>query len=78
MFITEDNQCYEVTVCNDFAIAQVAMINREKGIPKGTLDEVNHIVLVPSTEFGEQLGSYGFDSYCFLDANNIPQYGVWE
>lgn len=78
MFITEDNQCYDVTVCNDFTIAQVAMMNREKGIPKGMQDEVNHIVLVPSAEFGEQLGPYGFDSYCFLDANNIPQYGVWE
>lgn len=78
MFITEDNQCYEVTCCYDTTTAQLAMSVRQSGIPKGMNDEVNHIALISHPNFAKDLQPYGFDSFCYLDKNHNPQYGVWE
>lgn len=78
MFITTDSQCYDVTVCDNTLVAQTAMINRARLIPKGAPDEINHIALVNSPELGKKLEPYGFDSYCYLDKRFVPQYGVWD
>ena len=62
LFITHDNCVYDVTVCESSVTAQMALQARKKYTVDTINDEVNHIALVKSTEFGQKLGPYGFDS----------------
>lgn len=78
MFITSDDRCYDVICVDNNTIAQLAMYNRTKFLPKDMPDEVNHIAVVGNADFGRRLDAYQFDSYCTLDGEHNPQYFVWE
>ena len=78
MFITHDNEVYDLTVCWSKMDAQLAVRDRKISIPDGEMDCINHIAVVNSQEGGEALAAYGFDSFCVLDADKTPQYYQWD
>lgn len=77
-FITHDNQCYDVTVCNSHPVAQISLQHRTNEVPEGVVDLVNHIALTDSVAFGNTLQPYGFDCFCVLDEDHRPNYYSWE
>ncbi len=84
LFITEDddefqegeskNEVYDVTVCTTEMEASVAYQNRQLYAIDGVKDEVNHIAMVTNHDIGKAVMKYGFDCYCMLDADKIPQW----
>ena len=84
LFITTENNVYDVTVVNSKPIAMLARMewNRSlicNGNEKGEHgDLVNHIALIPKEYVKDldffNLEEYGFDTYCVLDSDNMPMY----
>lgn len=77
LFITTDNEVYDLTVCLVASDAQLAYRDRKTSVPDGVIDLVNHIAIVASRQEGEALSAYEFDSFCVLDVNKKPQYYTW-
>ena len=78
IFITSDNAVYDISVCSSTMEAMLVERNRKMTLCEGVEDEVNHIAIVNSERLGEQLGAYGFDSYCTLDREHRPHYCTWN
>ena len=74
MFISEDNECYDSTVCTCREDASFAAKARERMQVKGIPDDVNHIAIVRNESLGREVLKYGFDSFCILDEDKEPIY----
>lgn len=74
LFITEDNDVFDITVCVSEKEAVIAAATWSLTKIEGVEDEVNHIALVRDPEVGKAVLKYGFDSYCILDEDKKPQY----
>lgn len=77
-FITANNECYDITICDTLIHAQLAKKKRDEELAKGTIDQVSHIAIVRDTDIGNQLAAYGFDTFCLLDAEHKPSYYYWS
>ena len=77
MFITADNQVYDLSVIASKSVANIWARTQKIYQIQGVEDEVNHIAIVNSKSLGEDLGPFGFDSYCTFDKNHLPTYGTW-
>ena len=77
LFITHGNDVYDISFCSGTTDAMLVKRAREATLCEGLPDEVNHIALVSSEKVGQQLGAYGFDSFCVLDQDHKPQYRTW-
>lgn len=76
-FITQDNKCYDLTVCTSEVEAKHAVIVRDTLKKKDDEDEVNHIAIVLNKEAGSKLmrvTNDRFDSFCVYDAQKMPTY----
>ena len=78
LFITHDDELYDVAVCDDSSTAFLCRKRIEMSLVDGIEDEVNHILLTRSESTGRKLNGYGFDSFCVLDDENNPRYFEWE
>ncbi len=78
IFITHDNEVYDLTVCLTRSDAQMAVRYRKSCMIEGMPDDINHIAIVNTIEEGEALSAYGFDSYCILDSTKAPHYYEWK
>lgn len=74
LFISEDNEVYDVTVCTCEEDASIAERIREHYATKGIEDDVNHIAVVRNADLGREALKHGFDSYCILDEYKHPTY----
>ena len=74
MMISEDNDCYDITVCRDEKEARNAVRMRKRLEVTGMPDDVNHIAIVKSEALGRKILPYGFDSFCILDDDKVPTY----
>lgn len=73
LFLTEDDIIYDVTIFTETDwVGKYAMIKRTKGksIPKGEVDPVNHIAIIPDKDFIPKIEELGFTFYATLDRNN--------
>lgn len=77
IFITSNNETYDLTVC--FSGTEAKSADRTLKlleVPEGE-DDVNHIAIVRTRQIGAAVlavpGS-PFDSYCIFDQNHIPEY----
>lgn len=79
MFVTTNNEIYDLTVCDTPQVAAVAAHKRALYALHDAKydDDVNHIAIVNDEKTGLAIGGYGFDSFCILDANKIPRYQQW-
>ena len=79
MFVTSDNEIYDLTVCDSPQVAAVAAHKRALFALRDSKyeDDVNHIAIVDSEKVGLAISDYGFDSFCILDANKVPRYQQW-
>lgn len=78
MFITVENEVYDLTVCASKTDALVAAKKLRMWQLEGVEDEVNHVLIVDSEDMGRELGEYGFDFYCVIDRNHKPRYFTWN
>lgn len=78
MFVTHANDVYDVTTISSREEAAVAQKKMRLGQIEGVEDDVNHIAIVDNEALGQELGPYGFDSYCLLDLAHRPRYGTWS
>ena len=78
LFISDDNEAYDITFCNSKLEAQLAKREWQLSVPKGEIDYVNHIALVSDERVGELLEPYGFTSYCVLEQEHRPRYYTWD
>lgn len=79
MFITSNNDIYDLTVCDNARVASVAAHKRALYSLRDEHyeDDVNHIAIVNDRETGLEIADYGFDSFCVLDGNKVPRYEQW-
>lgn len=81
LIIGEDNVVYDVTVFTFQTLDSLRMTvcsKRKQLLPEDVEDEIVHIAVVPDQEMSEEIKLLGFDSYCILDENNMPNYYEWE
>lgn len=77
LFITEDNDVYDVTVIdynNYNALSNLIPIIRSSQLPKDIEDIVYHIAVVPSSDFIPMIANLPFDQYCVLDDDGNPEF----
>ena len=77
ILVTDDNEVYDLTVCMARTDAQLAARVRKAGEIAGVPDEVNHVAITNTVADGEELAKYGFDSFCVINANKVPEYHTW-
>ena len=77
LFITHEDEIYDVASCNDTGTAQICKLRMAMASQEGLEDEVNHILLTNNEETGKKLCGYGFDSFCVLDEKKRPCYFEW-
>lgn len=79
IFVTTNNEIYDLTVCDNSRVAAVAAHKRALYAAHDAHyeDDVNHIAVVNDRETGLAIADYGFDSFCILDANKVPRYEQW-
>ena len=79
LFVTHDNEVYDITVCHTKSEAALAARKLRMSRIEGVEDDINHIAVVNSDALGVEIGAYGiFDSYCILDKAHKPRYGTWN
>lgn len=77
LFITHNNDSYDITVCLSTTEAKIAARTRQMFAVSGETDEVNHVAIVRSRDVGSaimQLPGCPFDSYCIFDKEKLPTY----
>ena len=81
LIISEDNTVYDVTMFTFQTVDALKMTvcsKRKQLLPEGVEDEIVHIAVVPDKEMSNDIKPLGFDTYCILDENNMPNYYEWE
>lgn len=78
LFITHENEVYDLTVCYSKMDANLAARNRKLYQFEGVEDEVNHIAIVPNEVVGKDIAPFGFDSFCVYDQDHVPRYSTWN
>lgn len=78
MFVTSENEVYDLTVCSSKTDAALAAKKRRLWEIEGVRDEVNHVAIVDNETVGRELGDYGFDYFCVFDKNFKPRYFTWN
>lgn len=79
VYVTDENEVFEITFINDLAIARLAMNKRHaremKELPP---DDTHQVALVLDEEIGQKMEAYGFDCYCLLDTEHKPHFHYFE
>lgn len=76
LFITHDNNAYDVTVVYTEHEAILAQRVRSETIVRGLKDIVTHVAILRSREDAKLLKNCGFDNYCIIDplTKNVKYY----
>lgn len=76
LFITHDNDAYDVTVVETAHEAILAQRVRSETIVRGVSDIVTHVAVLNNQEDAKLLKNCGFDNYCVIDplTKNVKYY----
>ena len=74
LFISNDNVCYDITVCEHNVDATTSVRVRKLYAIQGEPDDVKHIIIVKNEEIGRKVIKYGFDCFCILGSDFTPRY----
>ena len=70
LFITENNDVFDVAVINTHHEALVAQRIRSELIPRGEKDVVSHVAVLKKKEDARILDGCGFDNICIIDPSS--------